>query len=512
MSVETTRPKRNGMVVLLMLATLAVFARAVGFGFVNYDDPTYVFRNPRMAGGLSAANIGWAFSTFHFNNWHPLTWLTYFATSQVFGLSPGAFHGVNLVLHVANVALLYRLLLRMTGRVGCSVMVAGLFGLHPLHVESVAWISELKDVLSTFFALLALHAYVSFARRRSLTAYVAMCVWFGLGLMAKPMIVTLPAAMLLLDYWPIGRLSWRAVVEKVPLFAMSVAACAVTVKAQGLAVAHHINFGARVANAVVAFAEYVERTLVPIHLTVYYPHAAIVGGMHAGLIFVASLLLVGLSGVAIGQSSARPYLLFGWLWFLGILVPVSGLVQVGEQAMADRYTYLPLIGLFIAGVWLVGDSSLRGKTVVGFAVVAGCACATEIQMGYWKNTQTLFEHAAAVTRGNYIALDHLAVDEIERGQAAEAIPFALESIRIDPQAAGRAEEAEKQYNEAIRLNPRSAVAHRNLGFLLASQGRLDEAINHWQSSLILDPSNSQARAALSQALRQTPSTRPGTAP
>jgi protein O-mannosyl-transferase len=547
MNVETTRTARGWVLVLLVLATTAVYGRVVGFGFVNYDDPTYVFRNVRMAGGLSWGNIGWAFTTFHFNNWHPLTWLTYFATSQIFGMKPGAFHAVNLLLHVGNTALLYWLLVRMTGRRGCSAMVAGLFALHPLHVESVAWISELKDVLSTFFALLTLHAYVSYAQRRNVTAYVAMCVGFGLGLMAKPMIVTLPAVMLLLDYWPMGRLGWKGVVEKLPLFVMAGGACAATLAAQGTAIANHIALGARVANAVAAYGRYIARTLVPIHLAVYYPHPAIIGGQEGSLVLLSAVVLIGWSAIAGRQKKGRPYLLVGWLWFLGTLVPVSGLVQVGEQAMADRYTYFPLIGLFIAAVWLAADGipSRRGKAVLGSLVLAGCALGTEIQLGYWRNTETLFTHALQATRENYVALDHLAVDRIEMGKPAEAIPLAQESIRIDPgsvyghkilaqaydvlghpgdavgayhdaiaidpadaelrnnaagalAAIGRADEAERQYNAAIQLNPQSAIAHCNLGFLLASQGRLDEAINHWQSALNIDPSYPPARMALEQ--------------
>jgi hypothetical protein len=537
---------------VLVFATAAVYARVIGFAFVNYDDPTYVVRNARMVGGLSPGNIAWAFTTFHFNNWHPLTWLTYFATGLVFGIRPGAFHAVNLFFHLCNVALLYWLLLRMAGRMGPSAMVAGLFALHPLHVESVAWISELKDVLSTFFALLTMHGYISHARRGGLARYLVMCGLFALALMAKPMVVTLPMVLLLLDYWPMGRLLWKTVAEKIPLFAMAAAVSAVTVIAQStaLADADHIPFAARLANAVVAYGTYLAHTFVPVDLAVYYPHPAIVGGNETGLLLLAGVVLLVLSGSAIWHRRARPYLLMGWLWFLGTLFAVSGLVQVGEQAMADRYTYFPLIGLFIAGVWFVADARFRGKTLLAFVVLIGCAIGTEIQLGYWRDTDALFTHALAVTRGNYIALDHLAVSRIEEGRAVDAIPLAMESIRVNPNSVyghkalaqaydvlgrpgeaagayhdailidpadaelrnnaasalaemGRARDAEIQYDEAIRLDPLFAVAHCNLGFLLASQGRLDEAINHWRSALIINPAYSQARDALNRALQQT---------
>jgi Tfp pilus assembly protein PilF len=539
-----------------MLATAVVYGRVVGFGFVNYDDPTYVLRNDRMAGGLNAGNIAWAFTTFHFNNWHPLTWLTYFATSQVFGITPGPFHAVNLFFHVVNSALLYGLLVRMTGRAGPSAMVAALFELHPLHVESVAWISELKDVLSTFFALLTMHCYVRYVRRGGVGWYLAMCGLFALGLMSKPMIVTLPAVLLLLDYWPMRRLSWKAALEKAPLFAMAAAASLVTLAAQGTAIAgtDHISFGARLSNTIVAYGRYFAHTFVPIRLAVYYPHPAIVGENQSAYVLLAGTTLLALTLIAISQVRTRPYLLMGWLWFIGTLVPVSGLVQVGEQAMADRYTYFPLIGLFIACVWFVAESGFPGKAVVGYLALAGCAIATENQLGYWRDTQALFTHAAAVTRDNYVALDHLAIDDIERGRAADAIPLALESIRINPNsvygykalaqaddvlarpadaaaayheaisidptdaelrnnagsalaAMGRVGDAEREYDEAIRLNPVSAVAHCNLGILLASQGRLDQAINHWRSALIINPSYTPAREALTAALRETRSRR-----
>ncbi len=557
---ELPDPPRRGWLIgflagLLFLATVLIYGRAIRFDFVSYDDPHYITQNPRLAGGLCAENIKWAFQTFYFNNWHPLTWLTYFGISQLWGVRPEPFHLANILIHAINGVLLFLLLYRMTGRWGCAAMAAGLFSLHPLHVESVAWVSELKDVLCVMLSLLTMHAYLSYCKSRSAGSYLAVGALFALSLMAKPMAVTLPFLLLLLDYWPLQRLVplRRSVLEKIPLLAMSIALSVVTTIAQRTAIepTGPLTFGVRLENAIVAYGRYLAKTLVPIRLSVFYPHPAIVGdGPQLACFIVSALALLAITVGVVRHWRDRPYLLFGWLWFIGTLVPVIGLIQIGEQSMADRYTYLPLIGLFIGLVWFAADAMPRDLVVLrgaaGVGILLACSIATEIQLGYWKNSQALFTHALAVTRSNYIAMDHLATERIEQGRAAEAIPLADESMKInpasiysylalaraydvlhDPEKAlaayrqamqidpadaevhnnagnalatlGRLAEAVAEYQRALDIDPQMASAECNLAYVLAAQGQIDSAIKHWQRALTIDPQNAAAKRGLTMA-------------
>jgi hypothetical protein len=432
----------------LVLLTLAAYLPALRNGFVNLDDGFYVTANPQVRQGITAASVAWALTANVANNWHPLTLLSHLLDVQLFGLDPAGHHATSLLLHLANVLLLFAVLRGMTrGMTGApwrSAMVAALFAVHPAHVESVAWVAERKDVLSALFWILAMGAYGRYARRPSPGRYLLVALMMILGLTAKPMVVTLPFALLLLDVWPLERLGlgWkRLIVEKLPLLALSAAASLVTLRYQrtSLAPLDLVPWSFRLANAAVSYASYLGKLLLPRNLAVFYPiPLAIPAWQVAG----AAVLLAALTAFAVWKARQAPWLLVGWLWFLGTLVPVIGLVQVGRQAMADRYTYLPSIGLFVAIVWgiaeLAGDSvgteafflPLQGEArrgpqrsglrsapllasprsgwrktlkVAAMAVIALLATGTWMQAGTWKDSITLYHHALAVTRGNYVA-------------------------------------------------------------------------------------------------------------
>ena len=478
-------PSRFVLVLLLAAATLAVFVRVIHFEFLNYDDPLYVTANPRVQQGLSVEGIRWAFTTFTAANWHPLTWISLMLDGSIGGPGPLVFHLTNVILHLANVLLLFFLLDRMSGRPRRSAVVAALFAIHPLHVESVAWIAERKDVLSTLFLLLTLIAYARFVEQPDLPRRLAVVLLFALGLLAKPMLVTLPILLLLVDAWPLRRSApWRSLVlEKLPLFALSIATGALTVAAQHRAetVGSLAGYplGVRVANAIVATATYLGRTIWPTRLAVFYPHP----GASLGAVAVAgsAVVLFALTSWAIRLRRNRPYLLIGWGWYLVTLAPVVGIVQVGWQARADRYTYIPLIGIFLAVVWAVSEG-LAARPVLlsslAWAVVVPLGITAFVQAGYWRDSETLFRHALAVTDDNAVAHSNLGTALLRRG----VLP-----------------EAEGHFTEAVRINPYFAEAHSNLGVALGRQGRIDEAILEWQRALELQPDYPDARRNLDRA-------------
>ena len=360
----------------LFVGTLALFAQTIGFDFVRFDDRRYVTENPWVARGLTPASLWWAFTTFTFSNWHPLTWLSYMLDFELYGLDPAGFHATNVLLHAANVTLVFRVLCRATGRTWPCLLAAALFACHPLHVEVVAWVGQRKELLGALFGLLAIDAYVSFSQRGGSWRYSLVALCMGLALMAKPMWVSLPGLLLLLDVWPLSRLrlAWGKVpgtggtalrarlLEKLPLVALSLASSALTLAAQGRAMeaAGGLGLPARAANAVVAYAAYLEKTLWPANLSVLYPHPYLAGGtpLAPWHITVSALLLVGITATVFA-ARARPYLMVGWLWFVAGLVPVIGIVQVGWQAMADRYSYVPHLGLFLLFAWAADDIRLR---------------------------------------------------------------------------------------------------------------------------------------------------------
>jgi protein O-mannosyl-transferase len=510
----------------LIAANLIVYASVWHHDFVNYDDDQYVTSNPVVLRGLTWHGVSWAFTTGYAVNWHPLTWLSHMLDVQLYGLDPGPHHLTNLLFHIANTLLLLGLLHRMTGALGRSAFVAALFAVHPLHVESVAWVAERKDVLSTLFWILTLWAYVEYVRRPNLYRYGAVLLFFALGLMAKPMLVTLPFVLLLLDFWPLGRMrmrlnpaggwafsggGWDAVMdlvwEKLPLLALAVAASIVTliVHRQGGAV---ISLSAtplklRVANALVSYVVYIGKMLWPVHLAVLYPYAqSIPGWWVAG----ALLTLVGISVAVIWAGARHPYLPIGWLWYLGTLVPVIGLIQVGDQAMADRYTYVPLIGLFIVVAWGIPDLLAHwplqriALPVAAGLVILACAIAARSQLQYWKDSTTLWTRALAVTTGNNIAHNNLAIVLADQGKLDEAIAHYSEALRIKPDYAtarnnlglaladeGKLDEAIAHYSEALRIKPDYADALNNWGAALAAEGKLDEAIAHYSEALRIKP-------------------------
>jgi Flp pilus assembly protein TadD len=513
------------VVLFLTAAILAFYGQTVRHEFVYYDDDRYVYENPHVRKGLSLENAAWAFTTMWAGNWHPLTWLSHMLDCELFGLHAGYHHLVNVFLHIFNSLLLYLVLKGLTGAVWRSGMVAALFALHPLHAESVAWVSERKDVLSTLFFLLTLWAYGRYAKLPSLARYVPVFVFLALGLAAKPMLVTVPFVLLLLDYWPLGRLRFpgttamRLVAEKVPLFLLAGLSCRVTFVAQQRAGAMtwlEVPFLVRLANALVSYAAYIGKTLWPSGLAVFYPYpGAIPATRWAG----AALVLAGTSLLVWMGRRQWPHLVVGWLWYLGTLVPVIGLIQVGKQSMADRYTYIPLIGLFLLAVWIAADLAAgrrHGRVALAglsSVVLLACMTATWAQVPHWRSSETLFEHALRVTRGNAIAHTNLGVVLLSANRTEDAIRHFRETLRIDPQDAqaqgnlgaalmrqGKTEEALRHCREALRLNPRSAMSHLNLGAILAQAGRENEAVTHFRLAVQLSPESAEARYNLGLAL------------
>jgi len=568
--------RERGPICLVLVAAVALVFWPVGrFEFVNYDDPDYVSANPHVQSGLKWENVVWALTTGHASNWHPLTWLSHMMDCQLFGQNPGPQHLVSAGFHALNVVLLFLILRRMTGAHWRSALVAALFGLHPLRAESVAWISERKDVLSALFLLLTMGTYCLYVESRQrlenpgLTQadlppgsstpkvsaknkpkpsreepqprdprkqrkpapawlwYGASLACFALGLMSKPMLVTLPFCLLLLDYWPLERFRLErpdtqkiigAVVEKIPFFLLAVGSSLVTflVQRSGGAVSTNLALPARLANALVSYVRYLGKTLWPENLSVLYPHPGhwpaweVVG---SGMILAIILVLVTL------WARRRPYVPVGWFWFLGTLVPVIGLVQVGVQSMADRYTYIPSIGLFVLLVWGVGDiakyrpAAQPALAVVAVASIIVCGGITAKQIRFWHDSEALFQRAIEVTADNYLAYNNLGFDLSAKGRFREAKENYAKSIAINPQYPdalnnmGFALAGEKNYVQAIpyyeaalRVSPKQPEVHNNLGNALSELGRLDAAIDQYLIVLHEQPEHADAHNNLGIAL------------
>jgi tetratricopeptide (TPR) repeat protein len=507
--------------VLLALATLLVYLPTGYYGFADYDDREYVTQNPMVQAGLTWSGVKWAFTTTHASNWHPLTWLSHMLDCQLFGLSAGGPHLVNVLFHTLNAVLLFLLLLRLTSAFWQSALIAALFAWHPLRVESVAWVAERKDVLSACFGLLTLMAYVHYAQRRkqgkaAAVDYGLAWLFFALGLMSKPMLVTLPFIFLLLDYWPLqrapgggpGLARWsRLVWEKGPFLALAAASCVVTFIAQqhGEAVAPLASYPLRfrLENAVVAYADYLLKSVWPVHLAVIYPLSE---NLPLVSVLTATLTLILISWLAWRRRRPEPYLLTGWLWFLGMLVPVIGLVQAGMQSMADRYTYLPQIGLFLGVTFCIGHWAAKRRlnpvvmiSVAGI-VLAGCLILTARQLQYWRDSETLFRHALAVTQDNPVAQNNFGTALLQEGRMDEAMAHFQKAVEIDPDYAvahdnlgnillqkGRVDEAIAQFQKALEAKPDYAEVHYNLGIILLQRGQVDEAIAHYQRALEAKP-------------------------
>jgi tetratricopeptide (TPR) repeat protein len=459
--------------VALALVTLAVYGQTVwnNFEFLNIDDNEYVTANPHVQAGLSADGIRWAFTTYHAYNWHPLTWLSLQLDATLGWPSPRGFHLTNILLHAANAVLLFYLLRRMTGDVWPSAAAAALFALHPTHVESVAWITERKDVLSTLFWLLTTIAYVRYVERPGWGRYLLIIVLLALGLMAKPMLVTLPATLLLLDYWPLRRpLRGWLIVEKLLLFALVAASLPLTIAAQAQAIRSfdQLPVSSRAANAVVSYAEYLVMMVWPADLAPFYPHPK--GGIPGWQIAISAAVLIAITAV-VALARRKRYLLVGWLWYLGTLVPVIGIMQVGIHALADRYTYIPYIGLAIMLAWGTADvirawpATLRTLATTSIAALAACAALTWWQVGVWHDSIALWQHTLAVTPNNTLAHEYLARELTNRG---------------------RMDEAAAQYREALKLMPQAAWMHGNLGVVLQALGRTDEAVAEFETALRLN--------------------------
>ena len=510
----------------LTFTTLAVFWQVSNFDFVNYDDPDYVSQNEHVKAGLTRDGLIWAFTTGHASNWHPLTWLSHMLDCQLFGTNPGRHHLTSLLLHVVNALLLFSILRQMTGALWQSAFVAAAFALHPLHVESVAWISERKDVLSTLFWMLTMTAYLRYVRRLSVGWYLLALLIFAFGLMAKPMLVTLPFVLLLLDYWPLGRFQrqifYRLVLEKVPFLVLSAASSVVTFVVQrsygAVARSDLLPLNTRMANAFISYLAYIGKTIWPSNLAVFYPHQGDKLAMWEGI--VAGLLLVGISIFVIKLARTRRYLLVGWFWYIGTLVPVIGLVQVGEQAMSDHYTYVPMTGIFIAvawgaaelsGQWYYRKIALRVLAVITLIAMSLCA---RTQVGHWRNDFALFEHAVEVTKDNYKMYNTLGSAFLSQGNLDEAIRQYRKAMQVNPryaesynnlgylfQSQGKLDEAISQYRQALQIRPNSVETHYNLANALQSLGRLDEAISHYNQVLQVKPDDTDTHHNIAVAFQ-----------
>jgi tetratricopeptide (TPR) repeat protein len=537
---------RQGLLICLGLAllTAAAYWPVVRNGFVNYDDPDYVTSNPIVQAGLTGESIRWAFTSYHSSNWHPLTWLSHMLDCQLYGLKPAGHHLTNVAFHVANSLLLFLLLRALTGALWRSALVAALFALHPLHVESVAWVAERKDVLSTFFGLLSLWAYSKYARavskRATLsTPFTNRYYWLALGLLAlglmsKPMLVTLPCVLLLLDFWPLGRFhlsNWKSQIpsirslvwEKLPFFALSAASCVVTFwvqRASGAVVSlTHASFDVRLANALVSYVRYLARTLWPVDLAVFYPYTPL--EWSSGEVVGAVLLLAAITAGVVIAARSRPYLPVGWLWFIGTLVPVIGLVQVGKQALADRYTYLPHIGLFVLCVWGAAELAGRwkwprpGSVAVALALLGGCLFLTSRQIPHWRNSRTLFEHADAVTTNNFVAWTVIATALFDENKPDQALDYCRRALQLSPDYVeahntigniylrqDKLAEAVVSFRAAIASDPSYGAAHHGLAAALFKQGKFAEAEAAGREALRLEPHYKPALFTLAQSLHQ----------
>jgi len=512
--------------------TFGIYAQVIGHQFITLDDDSYIRENPMVNRGVTLTGLASAFTTFYVANWHPLTWIAHMIDSQLFGMNAGGHLLVNALIHVANTVLVFWFLLRTTHARWPSALIAALFALHPLHVESVAWASERKDTLSTFFGLLSLIAYLRYAEERSSSQYAWTSVTLALGLLAKPMLVTWPFVMLLLDYWPLRRLEltsrkematklWLLVREKLPLFALVAASAVITSIAQSHAGAVRtftdFPIALRLSNALVSYAKYLLLTFWPNDLAVYYPFAP--AGIPAWQIIGAAFLLIGITAFCLFQRKIRPYLIVGWLWFLGTLVPVIGLVQVGGQTMADRYFYIPSIGLFIAVVFGLADiAKTRRVAPLLSAAIAGMfllvlATLTNAQIHLWSNSFTLYNHALAVTPPNLHIEHNLGLAMGGIGRYDEAAAHFEKTLQIDPNfydglvgmgvtrtLQGRLPEAIDYFQAAIRSQPNAPKAHVQLGLALWKQNGDQAALEEIRRALQLAPKDADIRADFGLAL------------
>jgi tetratricopeptide (TPR) repeat protein len=512
----------------LMAAILASYWQVRNFDFINLDDTAYVTENRRVQDGITLEGVRWAFTTNRSANWHPLTWLSHMLDCELYGMNPAGHHLTSLLFHMANTLLLFLVFNQMTGAIWRSAFVAALFALHPLNVESVVWISERKNVLSTFFGFLSIMAYIRYVGKKNFVSYLLCMLFLCLGLMSKPMLVTLPFVFLLLDFWPLerfikerdlqplsegvpqieGRRGFGLVLEKVPLFVLVLLSCVATIIAQGSKGAIQslktFSIGARLSNALVSYVKYIYKTFLPLHLSVHYPHPG--DNLPVWQIAGAGVFIAVVSHWAVRKARAYPYVAVGWFWFLGTLVPVIGLVQIGGQAMADRYAYIPLIGIFLIISWGVSELTLRWRyrkillslsAVIILTVLCG---RTIFQVSHWKNAVALFENAVNVDYENSLAHNNLGTALHAQGDVEKAIFHFREALKFEPgyvaartnlaiilSVQGHVEEAEQHFTEALRIAPGYAVAHYHIGILFKKQKKINDAYAHFAQSIKINP-------------------------
>jgi tetratricopeptide (TPR) repeat protein len=527
------------VLVILAIVTFLVYWQVTTHDFINFDDDKYITNNHHVNSGISLKNIYWAFTTFYASNWHPLTWLSHMVDCQLFGLNPGMHHLINLIFHVLNALLLFVVFRKMTGELWKSAFVAALFSLHPLHVESVAWVAERKDVLSTFFFMLTLIAYVRYVESPSIKRYLPVILLFALGLLAKPMLVTLPFVLLFLDYWPLHRYRWRQqhetgvllhrksimelVREKIPLFVLTAASCIVTYLAQSTGGAvksfEILPFNIRFLNAIVSYMAYIYKMLWPKGLAILYPYS-----FNYALWQIAGslLLLVCIFIIAIWTSKNHPFVLTGWLWYIVTLVPVIGIIQVGSQSMADRYTYIPLIGIFFTIAWGVPEIVKQWRyknvwlSIVSVTVLLLLSTVSFSQIKYWADSFTVFNHALNVTQYNHVAhakLGDLFFEEKNEDSIEKSIDhyskallfkpdyvFAHTNIGIALVKKGRIDDAIEHYRKAISLKSDYAEAHTNLGLALVEKSQTEDAVSHYYTALQINPDAAETHYNLGIAL------------
>ncbi len=529
------QPKDNrrpvlGICILLLLAVAVVYCQTIRFNFVDFDDSNYIYENVQVQKGLTLSGIVWAFTDFHSWNWHPLTWIGHIVDYQLYGLWPGGHHLTNVLLHAATTIILFLVLRQMTNEIWPSALVAALFAVHPLHVESVAWVAERKDVLSGLFFVLTLAAYQGYIHRpSSIVRYLLLLLCFALGLLSKPMLVTLPFVLLLLDYWPLQRWapfeataihsSRRVFAEKIPLMLLAAVSCAATLRAQKSAIIplDQYPWSSRIANALVSYCAYLGQFFWPADMAAFYPYPH--GGQATAAVVGSLILLLGVPLSAVAWRRRYPFLLIGWLWYLGMLIPVIGLVQVSMQSRADRYMYLPMIGPSMALAWgtleLVKHSFVR-RWLIGSAWFLALAILGSIawqQTSYWHDSEALWTHALTATTRNWLAEQGVGNALLDRGRVDEAVRHYRKALEIRPASPetlndlgrllarrGDVDGAIVCYRMALIYQPDHAQAHKNLGIALFRTGKAGEAIAHYRMALKTQPSDAQTHCNLGMAL------------
>ncbi len=515
---------------LIVFLTIALYYRVVHYGFIHYDDDIYLTENLKVQAGVTYDNIVWAFSTLHANFWHPLTWISHMIDFSIFGLSPGFHHLSNLFFHILNTVFLYVVLVAMTTKVWQSAFVASLFAIHPLHTESVVWLSERKDLLSSFFLLLSLSAYHKYTKMQSLKHYVTVFIWYLSGLMAKSMIVTLPILLLLIDYWPLGRFEncdkktiTRLFVEKIPFFLLSLIFGILSFVAQKSG-GSLTEFGAippvqRIYNAINAYFFYIEKMFLPFDLAILYPHP--LDSLNLGVIVLPLFFLAFVTVISLIGAAKHPWFFVGWFWYAITLLPVIGIIQVGPHGMADRYSYISLIGLFIMLGWSIPEllQTVRYKkafiTSITVFFILYCSANTSKQIHYWRDSITLFEHTLKVTKDNYLIHNNLGGVYAEMNLTDKAIHHFQSSLKIKYNYsdahynlglvlndAGVIDSSAHHYREAIKFDPADAKSYNGLGVALAKSGNLKEAINNFTEALKIDSAFEGAKHNLTRALEE----------